>query len=88
MGKNGKMKMKLKRSQKFHEELKRTGCQSNAELKACQKKRRDKLNDQHKQFRMLKREYYWWITAWRNKIEKEKIYCFFVDIDPIEKYNN
>jgi hypothetical protein len=37
---------------------------------------------------MLKREYFWWITAWRNKLEKEKIDCFFVDINPMEKYNN
>ena len=37
---------------------------------------------------MLKREYFWWITAWKNKIEKEKIDCFFVDIDPMETYNN
>jgi hypothetical protein len=37
---------------------------------------------------MLKREYVWWITAWRNKIEKEKIDSFFVDINPIEIYNN
>jgi hypothetical protein len=40
MGKNSKMKAKLRRSQKFHEELKKTGCQSNVELKECKKKRR------------------------------------------------
>jgi hypothetical protein len=81
------MKLKLRRSQNFHEELKKTGCQSNVELKAC-KKKEEKLNFKHKQFRMLKREYFWWITAWHNKLEKEKIDCYFVDTDPMEKYRN
>jgi hypothetical protein len=42
MGKNSKLKSKLRRSQKFHEELKRTGYQSNLELKECKQKREAK----------------------------------------------
>ena len=64
MSKKSKAKKKEQRKLTFHQELKRTGCQSNQELKALKARREERTASKSRQTRHTRREIGVWLRAY------------------------
>ena len=64
MSKKSKAKKKEQRKLTFHQELKRTGCQSNQELKALKARREERTASKSRQIRHNRREIVVWLRAY------------------------